>query len=241
MACGKARRLMSGLFLTLSLTLIFSCTQGVKHIKSDVECYEWDFKTTEYPKRYEGSLWTEENPHSILFMDYKARRVNDIITVRIVENDSASGEATTNTKKKSNVSAEITELLGSPLNFGLKNLWGGGNGFSPKIGAKTDSTFDGTGKTARKGNLTASITTRVVKVLPNGILMIKGRKEVTINDEEQIITISGLVRPKDISSDNTVFSTHIADAKIEYVGSGVISDRQTSGWFTRVLDLVWPF
>ncbi len=241
MTCRRLYRPNSVLFMILFLAMTLSCSRNVRPTRVDVDDYQYDFTQTEYQEKHEGSLWAEENAHSVLFMDYKARRVNDIITVSVVENDRASGEATTNTKKKSGISAKLTGFFGSPLDFGLDNLWGGGNGFSPTIGAETDNTFDGSGKTARKGSLVASITARVIKVLPNGILVIRGRKEVTINNEEQIVNISGLVRPKDISADNTVLSIHIADARIEYTGKGVLSDRQSPGWFARGLDLVWPF
>jgi len=228
-------------FVVFFLPLILSCGGHVKHTKLDVEDYNYDFKETEYQRKCEGSLWTEESAHSILFMDYKARRVNDIITISIVEVSIASGEASTNTGRESSISAGITDLLGVPSHYGLRNLWGRGNDFSSSIGATTKNTFDGTGKTSRKGSLKASITARITKVLPNGNLVVKGKKEVIINNDEQIIIISGIVRPKDISANNTVLSTYIADAKIEYTGKGIIDDKQRPGWLTRLFDRFWPF
>jgi len=228
--------------LVLSFFIItLSCAGNAKHTKNDVEDYNYNFEETGNQQKYEGSLWREESAHSILFMDYKARRVNDIITISIVEVSSASGQANTKTGRKSSIDASVTDFLGAPSDFGLKNLWGRGNGFNAKIGATTKNSFDGSGETSRKGRLTASITARVIKVLPNGNLVIRGRKEVTINYDEQIIIISGIVRPKDISADNRVLSTYIADARIQYTGKGVINDNQQPGWFARILDKIWPF
>ncbi|MDY7031201.1 MAG: flagellar basal body L-ring protein FlgH [Thermodesulfobacteriota bacterium] len=234
-------RSICSLFLIVLFATIISCAGSAKQTQSIVEEYNYDHSPSEDRKKYEASLWTEESGHSILFMDYKARRVNDTITISIVEVSSASGEADTAVGSESSVSAGITSFLGAPSDYGMPNFWGRQNAFNPSIGASKSNTFEGTGKTARKGNLTASITARVIKVLPNGNLVIKGRKEVTINDDEQIITISGIVRPRDISADNTVLSTYIGDARIEYTGKGVLNDKQTPGWLSRLLDWIWPF
>ncbi|MFH1625984.1 MAG: flagellar basal body L-ring protein FlgH [Pseudomonadota bacterium] len=230
------------LFMSGLLILILGCAGSARHTKEDFEDYNYSFEEAEYGQKHEGSLWTEQNSHSVLFMDHKARRVNDTVTISIVEVSNASGEATTNTGRESSVSAGITNFLGLPSSdWGVPNMWGRGHGLSPTLSATTANTFDGTGKTVRKGNLTASITARVIKVLPNGNLVIRGRKRVTINNEDQIIVISGLVRPKDISADNTVLSTYVADARIEYTGKGVLADKQRPGWLARFIDWVWPF
>ncbi len=86
-----------------------------------------------------------------------------------------------------------------------------------------------------------NIAGRVVKVLENGNLLIEGRKQVTINDEDQYIVITGIIRPQDVSPDNTVDSKNIADARIIYTGAGVVTDKQRPGWGTRILDWIWPF
>jgi flagellar L-ring protein precursor FlgH len=81
----------------------------------------------------------------------------------------------------------------------------------------------------------------VVEVFPNGNLRIEGGKTITVNREEQIIVLTGIVRPNDISSQNIINSKYVLDAKIAYTGKGVISDKQGPGWMTRILDNVWPF
>ena len=85
------------------------------------------------------------------------------------------------------------------------------------------------------------MTAQVVDVLPNGNLIIEGNREVRVNAENQMITLTGMVRPRDITADNVIQSTYIADARIAYSGTGVLNDRQRPGWFTRVMDKVWPF
>jgi flagellar L-ring protein precursor FlgH len=89
--------------------------------------------------------------------------------------------------------------------------------------------------------MTTKMTATVTNVLPNGNLMIQGMREVVLNDEQQIIVLTGIVRPQDVSQDNTVLSTYIANARIEYTGSGVVTERQSPGWADRILTTVWPF
>lgn len=95
------------------------------------------------------------------------------------------------------------------------------------------------GSTARGGTLEAKMTTRVVEIFPNGNLRIEGRQRIVINGEDQEIVVSGVVRPRDISPDNTVLSTYVADAEIVFNGTGVVGDKQTPGLLTRLLD--WLF
>jgi flagellar L-ring protein precursor FlgH len=109
------------------------------------------------------------------------------------------------------------------------------------IKASMKNEFDGSGQTSRDETMTASITARVVDVTPEGNLFIRGTREVKVNNETQYITLTGLIRPEDISPDNTVLSSYIADAQIAYSGSGSVSDKQRPGWLTRALDLIWPF
>ena len=183
-----------------------------------------------------GSLWTDTQ--GSLFYDLKARNVGDIVTVAIYEKASASKEASTATGRDSNASADITKFFGLETN--LTNL---NSSLDPTnlidVGYKND--FTGTGKTSRKEDLIATLTTRVVEVLPNGNLRIVGGKTVTVNNEDQIIRLAGIIRPADISPTNIVDSQHILDANIEYTGNGVISDKQKPGWMVRILDNVWPF
>ncbi|MDR1360243.1 MAG: flagellar basal body L-ring protein FlgH, partial [Deltaproteobacteria bacterium] len=103
------------------------------------------------------------------------------------------------------------------------------------------SELQSTGETKRENYVTATIGARVLQVLPGGLLQLEGAREVRVNEETQYMVVSGIVRAKDVASDNSVESTQLADSRIEYYGKGVLADKQKSGWLTRLLDNVWPF
>ena len=195
--------------------------------------------TDEPVKTCEGSLWQDDGLLNELFMDPKARRVGDIVTIRIVESSSASNDANTDTSKSSSLSMSLTKFLGLENN----NTFPSGSGFDPfgSIQGSTNNTFKGSGTTKRSGKLDAFITARVTKVLPNGTLKILGKREITVNNEKQVLALTGIIRPRDISADNVILSKYISDAKIVYTGAGVVNDKQNPGWLVRVLDTVWPF
>lgn len=182
-----------------------------------------------------GSLWTESRGG--MFVDLRGRTVGDIVTVVIVENASASKEAKTATDRTSTMSAGISGLLG--LERSIASITG--QDPSSLIEASAVNEFEGTGKTERKEQLTATLTTQVIEVLPNGNLRIEGNKAVTVNNETQIVKLSGIVRQADVSPRNLVDSKNILNARIAYVGKGVISDKQQQGWLVRGLDKIWPF
>ncbi len=183
-----------------------------------------------------GSLWTESR--GSLFNDRKAQRIGDILTVAIFERASASKEASTSTGRSSSASAGINNLFGLEKQIATIN---GAIDPTKLIGTQYDNEFTGSGSTSRREDLVATITTRVVDVLPNGNLRIDGHKSVTVNNEQQLIRLSGIVRPTDVSSNNVVDSSQVLDAQIVYTGKGVISDKQKQGWLVRILDNVWPF
>ncbi len=191
-----------------------------------------------------NSLW---NNKENLFIDTKARRVNDLVTINVVESLSGSGKADTETSRDSSADFNLTNFLGMNKDFNLhnafllKDFYKGTNVFEPVVKGSGKSEFKGEGDTNREGELIATITAKVVEVMPNGNLVLESRKELTINDEKQILILRGMVRPDDISTDNTVLSSNIADAQIYYVGDGVIQDKQRPGWLVRALDKVWPF
>ncbi len=201
---------------------------------------------------YEGSLWVPHNSRAFLFGDNKASNINDILTINIMEQADASRDSSTKLSRKDGMKSALTKFFGSDLTFGLSNLWGKDTGaataaqridrpFKPEIESSTQNTYDGSGSTSTKDQLIATITAKVSDVYPNGNLFIEGRREVTINNEKQIIKLSGIVRPEDISPNNVVVSTVIADAKISIAGKGVISDKQKPGTTHRLFDFFWPF
>lgn len=185
-----------------------------------------------------GSLWSHRN--TSMFADHKAINVGDIVTVTISERASATKEATTTTGKTSSYSAGIPNLLGLE-NSDFINDSNDHIDLSNLVNASVGNSFDGSGKTVRTDNLSASLTTQVVGKYPNGNLKIRGGKEVMVNNEVQIIYITGIIRPVDITAANSVDSEKILNARISYTGKGVISDKQKVGWLGRAMDAVWPF
>jgi len=186
------------------------------------------------PSYASGSLWQASSIG--LAQDMKARVRGDIITVVISEQASASKQASTGTGRSSSMSAGIPKLLGLETT-GVRN-WAD---LSELLNASFSSKFNGSGNTSRQETLQATISAKVVDVIPNGNLLIEGRRNVKVNNEDQVIVLTGTVRGRDVSSDNTISSALIADARIAYSGKGVISDRQKPGWLMETLDYVWPF
>lgn len=178
-----------------------------------------------------GSLWSDEKPQSSLFSDFRANKVGDILTVRIVESSKGNKNASTSTEKDSSISTSLSALFGLPTDKLSKG----------SVGAETSEKFDGAGSTSRSSQLSAVMTAKVLDVLPNGNLIIDGKREVIVNNETQMITINGVIRPEDIGQSNTILSSYIADARITYTGSGVIGDKQRVGWLVRIIDFIWPF
>lgn len=184
----------------------------------------------------DGSIAPENAPG--WFEDHVAGRVGDIVVVRIDERDLASHQADTKLDRTDATSYGLPAALG----------------FLPALKAKypdldpaalfsstSDQKFKGAGQVKREGTVTATLPVRVVQVLPSGDLFIEGTKVVMVGAEEHHIYLSGLVRRVDIADDNSVPSSRIADAEIEYTGRGDISDTQRRGWLGRTLSKLWPF
>ncbi len=182
----------------------------------------------------DGSLYSDAGLNSYLFTDLKARRLNDILTIRVLENTSASSVADANATRN------------SAMNLGVPNFLGFENNsskipFSTAVSAGSESSFDGEGATTRQGRLTASLSARVRDVLPNGDLVIEGIKELKVNNERQTLTLYGVVRTRDIAPSNVVLSTAIANMQVQLDGKGIVSDHLKPGWLYKILTKVWPF
>ncbi len=190
-----------------------------------------------------GSLWRDSGPLSELFFNPKARRVGDIVTIKIIEVASASNNASTDTGRDTSWTAGIDNLFGlenSGKTISLGKNIGRLNPFGD-LKVSAEKSFAGTGATKRSNDLTAYISATVTDAMQNGNLKIMGTREVTVNGEKQIITLTGIIRSRDITQDNEILSTYIANARIFYTGSGVIDEVQRPGWLARVVDVVWPF
>ncbi len=186
------------------------------------------------PPSTPGSLWQAGNGRAYMFEDLRASRVGDIVIVKIVEQHKGSKSASTQADRESTYDGSLGgSFLG--LNDLASALVDG-----VELNASSKNEFEGTGATKREDTLTGTIAARVVEVLPNGDMRIMGRREVTVNSEKQTMTLTGIVRRIDLDTTNTVLSSAIADAKIEYSGLGVVDDVQRPGWGIRILDWIIP-
>lgn len=168
------------------------------------------------------------------FSDVSAKRVGDIITVVLSENTSAQKSASTSTAKDSEVDILPPTLLGGPVSAAGINFLT--NSFE---GSRS---FNGRGDSSQSNSLNGRITVTVSEVLSNGYLMVQGEKRMTLNQGNEHIRFSGVVRPADIRSDNTILSTSVANAQIIYGGTGMIAKANTQGWFSQFLSSKWwPF
>jgi flagellar L-ring protein precursor FlgH len=173
-------------------------------------------------------------PHNYsLYTDKKAKRTEDVITVLIVESAKATNDTKTNTDKSQDASVDINPLSVS---------WAGvPKEYSPKVGfgGGVKQKYNGQGQTSRAGDVKATLSARIVAVYDNGNLLIEGNKEVEVNSEKEILRVSGIVRPEDISPDNTVLSEKIADARIQYSGTGDLHQAARPGLLARFFN--WIF
>ncbi len=223
----------------LLLSTLAAC--GPNHI-APFTARERKYKAGEYAatqaqnKPSTGSIYTEAQ--SGYLEDTRALRVGDIVLVRINEKADAEGGATTNLSKETNRSAGVEALLGlvPAIQKAYPNI-------DPKELMSMASSYDfaGEGKTQRAGSLKGVIGVKVKQELPNGDLFVEGTKVVMINYEEQHLYISGVIRSSDIAPDNSVDSSLIADARVEFTGRGDIDDQVERGWLTKFIDAVNPF
>ena len=155
--------------------------------------------------------------------------------VKLVENTKAQNKVETTADKDSNNNYAVNAFFNVPKIAGVVPVG------TPTLNTNSVSDLSGTGKTKRENYVTTSMAARVIRVLPGGMLQIEGAREIRVNEETEYMVVRGLIRSKDVDADNSILSTQIADASIEYYGKGVLSDKQKPGWFTRLMDNVWPF
>ena len=167
-----------------------------------------------------GSLY-EEDTYRALAGDLKAYRVGDVITVQVFETSSASTSTDTATRRTNNLTATV----------GIQHT---GKQYGGSIGVAGN--FDGGGSTQRTNRLLATVTVRVRHVLPGGDLLLEGEQVLTVNQEQQKVSVEGRVRPQDVSTENVVLSTRLADARITFVGRGDLSSRQKRSLWRKLLD-----
>lgn len=208
--------------------------------------------STTRPPRSEGSLWAGNDGWSP-FADDKADGPGDLVLVQIMENASAERKSATEIERSSSIDAGLDKLFGYESEFGTGRrvrrdketgaLLGHRQDWDLEhlIRSKSDSKFDADARLTQSGTIVANVMAQVIERRPDGNLRIFGSQVVTINNEDQVVTVSGLVRPSDVGSDNSILSTLVADARILYSGRGPATAATRPGWAFRVFYAVWPF
>jgi flagellar L-ring protein precursor FlgH len=193
------------------------------------------FQTTAHAQ----SLWREDSSRSMI-ADKRAAGIGDILTVLVQENSTATKKNNTTTAKDAALDASVsTFLYGAGTGSASALLSHGGQMPAMKYGSK--NSFTGGGTIDNSQNLVTSVAVTVMDVLPNRNLVIEGHRETSFSGEKQSALLHGIVRPEDILANNTIFSYNIADAKVEILSKGAISDSQRRGWFTYVWNKLTPF
>jgi flagellar L-ring protein FlgH len=204
-------------FMILVLTVL-SVTADIAMASDDSEKNEWTMACK-------------------IYGDKRARRVGDLVTVLIEEVNSASKDAKNKSDNKSSISA--TASIGHPTIDARPTAWT--NSTIPKWGLDASRTFEGGGSLENSDKFSSKLTARVTEVLPNGNLLIEGKRIIILQDESVEVILTGIVRPVDIAKDNTIQSSAIADAAIKYVSGGTIAKNQRKGILSRTWDWVNPF
>jgi flagellar L-ring protein precursor FlgH len=168
-----------------------------------------------------------------LSSDLRARRVNDLVTIKVIESISAVGSADSSLDKSSNGSASVGKF------FGLEGRLPSAVDPTSLASVSAGTKFKGAGQTSRSGDLTAIITARVVEVLPNGDLVLEGAREIDINGDRQVAVLTGVLRTSDIQPNNVALSTSVGQLRIRYFGRGLIKDNLQPGWLIRVLNKIF--
>jgi flagellar L-ring protein precursor FlgH len=190
------------------------------------------------PPPQEGSLWTGRQANGLV-ADSRPTNVGDLVTISITETAKASEIANTQTSRDSGVKVGINSLFG--ISLPMKAFSNKDVNVDTALEGTVGNVSQGQGKTERQSSFTSYLTTRVIQVLPNQNLMIQGKRHLRINNETEVVTLTGIVRPQDIDRNNIVPSTKVAEPRLMISGIGVVSDKQKVGWFQRAFDHVWPF
>lgn len=168
-----------------------------------------------------------------LFGDDRARRVGDVLTITLSERTVSSKSAGSDISKESSISLNAGPVLGREVTY---------NGYTMETEIEHEREFEGSAQADQRNQLQGSITVTVARVLPNGLLEVRGEKWLTLNRGEEYIRLRGLVRPNDINPDNTIPSTRVADVRIAYSGTGELAESNRQGWLSRFFTSeYWPF
>jgi flagellar L-ring protein precursor FlgH len=177
------------------------------------------------------SLWNPDRPSPSLFSDTTARASGDVLTIIISEQQTVKNKEETELAKTTSLDAALT-------NFDILP-----NAFNPlpAVAGESDRQFDGEAKYDKQGNFETRLSVIVIDVQPNGNLVVEGRRRIVIDRETKCIRVTGIVRPYDVTTANTIYSWQVANASVAYEGTGPLTRSTNRGFLGELLDLVWPF
>ncbi|SFD92627.1 flagellar L-ring protein precursor FlgH [Thiohalospira halophila DSM 15071] len=189
-----------------------------------------------------GGLYAQGNNMG-LYGDQRAAGVGDILTVQLDETTSASKSNNAATNRTNSMEMENPNILGAAPQFNAPGVLplDSNEDNNLSLGIGSNSEFEGGGDSSQSNSLQGDITVTVVEVLANGNLVVRGEKVLSLTGGDEHIRFSGIVRPRDITAENTVPSSRVADPQITYEGTGMLADASEKGWLTRFLGSVWPF
>lgn len=216
------------------LGLASGCSQTRLVVQPDPQYAPVDLNSAQFQPEPNGSIF-QPGRSVRLFEDNRAYRIGDVLSVTLSESTNASKSAATTTSKEDEVDLSALAIFGSTGPTINGNL-----ALTNNIDGERD--FSGSGDSAQSNSLSGEIAVTVTDILPNGNLLVRGEKIIGLNQGSEFIRLSGLVRPQDISSANTVTSRKIANARIYYGGGGVVAESNSRGWLARFFDSpLFPF
>ena len=225
--------------LFLLLFLFSGCaTYKQDKIGQEFKSIQPDFTNIEVKKTSAGAVYNGGG--GLFASDRRANNVGDIITITLEESLNASNSGSETLSKTDAYAFDLPEALFGPSSLLGKLFFNGGIKENNLAGGTTQS-FTGTGTAAQANTLTGTMSVTVVRVYPNGNMEVKGERKLSYNSGTEYIRLSGVIRPEDISSSNTVSSTKVADAQLSYTGTGDMNDSVTRGWLGRYFAYISPF
>jgi len=234
------RQIFAHIVILAGILFLSGCASSPEHMFNAPEIEKITYTP---PVKVDNGAIFQNSFNNPLFEDIKAKRVGDIVTIVLNEQTDASKSASTNTDKTNAIDVENPTLLGSPLSFSTKGAMPlAGRDLTLESQLNSSKSFSGEGDSSQSNELSGSVTATVLEVLPNGYLRIQGEKMISINQGDEYLRITGIIRPMDIRTDNSVLSTQVANAKIAYGGKGVVADSNDMGWLAKFFNSKWwPF
>ena len=233
--------------LIFATILLSSCSTYVENKKAvEFEPVHKEIVFKKDDNTVDGSIYNSTSS-GFFAGDRRAKSIGDILTVSLNESLSASKSTTNTTSKTDTFGVTLPPLVfnQNPVVNAGTSILGGGKGTdsltAADVAAGANQSFAGAGTAAQTNTLTGSMTVTIIKVFPNGNLEIKGQKKLRITEGTEHIRLSGIIRPEDISTTNTVSSAKIAEAQIEYVGAGILDSATKPGWGSKIFRAISPF